>query len=664
MHLGLAKTLFGVKTLFGGSEGALWGHHPAHHVRETPVPPAWAPGPAQRLGAGQDGVPGVPPPRGRPLQPPHCSPPPQGLTGRPGDAGPQGKVGPTVSDAPRGFGLGGDAGVWRRPRWRPPSPQGAPGEDGRPGPPGPQGARGQPGVMGFPGPKGANVSIDRFLPKTGPQPGRGAHHRPLPPLPRASLEKPVRKDSPVPRGCGWVVFPPPLPPPNPHRGVAPASQRPPEASAVCGWGNWGTGAGRVERVCSVTPGAQHRLAALLRRVSLARTARRELPAPRDLPWVSQPRSPGAKTCWKRGGWGVGAPLDYGKDQPGSAGDGASALARPQGVGAWGFRGPPTIPAQVLGRGKPEPREVSGSFTSVLPAGSCGREGRARSPRSLRLPGEHRGGGFGVPGSGWCSWVTPSPRPWGSRCRRANAAAFPSQGLPGPPGPPGEGGKPGDQVRPRFSLLSGIARLQRGGQDPRQALGLTPDSFFPRHRVFPEKPVPPVSSVPEWVSPILLAGGTGRLSLSHGGFWGARGGWQSPATPIQGHRLPQSWWLSLRCSPSPLVPVHPSPFGAVRDGCSAHCPRGHPCEGHCDPHRGLFLTLSPPTPGWTRLPRRTWLSRRSRAARSPRAPRHAGHRRTQGGWQRGPGLGVTGGAVRLGVCTWGGWHPNDCTFALL
>lgn len=83
-----------------------------------------------------------------------------------------------------------------------PSPQGAPGEDGRPGPPGPQGARGQPGVMGFPGPKGANVSIDRFLPKTGPRPGRGAHHRHLSPPSRASLEKLVRKDSPVPRGCG------------------------------------------------------------------------------------------------------------------------------------------------------------------------------------------------------------------------------------------------------------------------------------------------------------------------------------------------------------------------------------------------------------------------------------------------------------------------------
>lgn len=41
------------------------------------------------------------------------------------------------------------------------TPQGAPGEDGRPGPPGPQGARGQPGVMGFPGPKGANVIMNK-----------------------------------------------------------------------------------------------------------------------------------------------------------------------------------------------------------------------------------------------------------------------------------------------------------------------------------------------------------------------------------------------------------------------------------------------------------------------------------------------------------------------
>lgn len=102
----------------------------------------------------------------------------QGLTGRPGDAGPQGKVGPTVSTILNHsascyviedwlcwlmlifdmmllycffFLLFMIFNLWL---W-----QGAPGEDGRPGPPGPMGARGQPGVMGFPGPKGANVSF-------------------------------------------------------------------------------------------------------------------------------------------------------------------------------------------------------------------------------------------------------------------------------------------------------------------------------------------------------------------------------------------------------------------------------------------------------------------------------------------------------------------------
>lgn len=103
----------------------------------------------------------------------------------------------------------------------------------------------------------------------------------------------------------------------------------------------------------------------------------------------------------------------------------------------------------------------------------------------------------MPGSGSCLWMTCGCAClWGSRCCCANAAAFPSQGLPGPPGPPGESGKPGDQVRPHFSLFPGISWLQRGGQDPQQPPGLTPNSFSPHRRVFPEKLVPPVLSVPE------------------------------------------------------------------------------------------------------------------------------------------------------------------------
>lgn len=103
----------------------------------------------------------------------------------------------------------------------------------------------------------------------------------------------------------------------------------------------------------------------------------------------------------------------------------------------------------------------------------------------------------MPGSGSCLWMTCGCAClWGSRCCCANAAAFPSQGLPGPPGPPGESGKPGDQVRPHFSLFPGISWLQRGGQDPQQPPGLTPNSFSPHRRVFLEKLVPPVLSVPE------------------------------------------------------------------------------------------------------------------------------------------------------------------------
>lgn len=73
------------------------------------------------------------------------------------------------------------------------SPQGAPGEDGRPGPPGPQGARGQPGVMGFPGPKGANVSRDPFSSKNTWEFSRPGTPNP-PTFCRVSLEKLVKKD--------------------------------------------------------------------------------------------------------------------------------------------------------------------------------------------------------------------------------------------------------------------------------------------------------------------------------------------------------------------------------------------------------------------------------------------------------------------------------------
>lgn len=52
------------------------------------------------------------------------------------------------------------------------------------------------------------------------------------------------------------------------------------------------------------------------------------------------------------------------------------------------------------------------------------------------------------------------------------------------------------MRPHFSLFPGISWLQRGGQDPQQPPGLTPNSFSPHRRVFPEKLVPPVLSVPE------------------------------------------------------------------------------------------------------------------------------------------------------------------------
>lgn len=75
------------------------------------------------------------------------------------------------------------------------SPQGAPGEDGRPGPPGPQGARGQPGVMGFPGPKGANVSTDPFSSKNTREFSLERTGTPNPPtFCRVSLEKLVKKD--------------------------------------------------------------------------------------------------------------------------------------------------------------------------------------------------------------------------------------------------------------------------------------------------------------------------------------------------------------------------------------------------------------------------------------------------------------------------------------
>lgn len=39
----------------------------------------------------------------------------------------------------------------------------------------------------------------------------------------------------------------------------------------------------MKQGCSIAPGAQHCVGFLLRRVSLARMVRQELPAPRDLP---------------------------------------------------------------------------------------------------------------------------------------------------------------------------------------------------------------------------------------------------------------------------------------------------------------------------------------------------------------------------------------------
>lgn len=49
---------------------------------------------------------------------------------------------------------------------------------------------------------------------------------------------------------------------------------------------------------------------------------------------------------------------------------------------------------------------------------------------------------------------------------------------------------------------------------------------------------------------------------------------------------------------------------------------------------------------------------SLAHRAPTDPRWV-TRRDRAWW-----LGATGGAVRLVVCPWGAWHPNNCTFGLL
>lgn len=201
----------------------------------------------------------------------------------------------------------------------------------------------------------------------------------------------------------------------------------------------------------------------------------------------------------------------------------------------------------------------GSLSSVRPTGPRRGEGRARSPRPLRLPGEHRALGFGVwdlrfgiQDLGLGVGVMP-PLPPGSRCHCSHVAPVPSQGLPGPPGPPGESGKPGDQVRPPLSPPPGGVR--------------TPKS--PRPDPKPVCPLPTGRSRRSWSS--RARGSQGKCHLSPGGSqchpssqpgdvfipWGLWGVSPGLVVPSQGHQL-CAGSVPIPPPPVPPIPVSPCP----------------------------------------------------------------------------------------------------------
>lgn len=202
--MGLVRRQLGAgkDALWGGD--ALWGHPPHPRGWQSPV--------LLLRGGRQKGVPAVPPHRtpGPPLHsppPPNSFPPLQGLTGRPGDAGPQGKVGATVSDV---SGPGVALAWWGTPRVPAdtPVPSGCSRRGRPPRPPRPTGCSRSARRDGFPRSQRCQREYRPISAQNGAGWGggggseRGARPRHLHPCSRASLEKPVRKDSLVPRGCG------------------------------------------------------------------------------------------------------------------------------------------------------------------------------------------------------------------------------------------------------------------------------------------------------------------------------------------------------------------------------------------------------------------------------------------------------------------------------